>query len=177
MDNLELTAPGLLLRPWRIEDAPEVLAALSDPAIDQWNPQGVARSTTQAALLWVGCRADWSAGAQSPWRSPTPATGRCWASVSLHHILHGNATIGYWTIAAARGRGIASTAVAALTAWGFGTSGYTASNSATRSPTPPPAASPTGPATVAEGTLRESHRYGDGRRHDEHLHARLATDT
>ncbi|WP_223884412.1 GNAT family N-acetyltransferase [Micromonospora craniellae] len=27
-----------------------------------------------------------------------------------------------------------------------------------------------------EGTLRESHRYGDGRRYDEHLHARLATD-
>ncbi|MEK8106761.1 GNAT family protein [Micromonospora sp. M12] len=28
----------------------------------------------------------------------------------------------------------------------------------------------------AEGTLRESYRYGDGRRYDEHLHARLATD-
>ncbi|MBM0226456.1 GNAT family N-acetyltransferase [Micromonospora sp. ATA51] len=28
----------------------------------------------------------------------------------------------------------------------------------------------------AEGTLRESYRYGDGRRYDEHPHARLATD-
>ncbi len=27
-----------------------------------------------------------------------------------------------------------------------------------------------------EGTLRESYVYGDGRPHDEHLHARLVTD-
>jgi RimJ/RimL family protein N-acetyltransferase len=29
---------------------------------------------------------------------------------------------------------------------------------------------------LLEGTLRESYRYADGRFHDEHLHARLATD-
>jgi hypothetical protein len=27
-----------------------------------------------------------------------------------------------------------------------------------------------------EGTLREAYAYGDGVRHDEHLHARLRTD-
>jgi hypothetical protein len=27
-----------------------------------------------------------------------------------------------------------------------------------------------------EGTLRQSYIYGDGRRYDEHLHARLASD-
>lgn len=29
---------------------------------------------------------------------------------------------------------------------------------------------------LLEGTARQSYRYGDGRFHDEHLHARLATD-
>ncbi|TGB15201.1 hypothetical protein E4099_07255 [Streptomyces palmae] len=29
---------------------------------------------------------------------------------------------------------------------------------------------------VPEGTLRDSHRFGDGAYHDEHLHARLAAD-
>ena len=29
---------------------------------------------------------------------------------------------------------------------------------------------------LLEGTLRDSHRYGDGRRYDEHVHGRLTTD-
>lgn len=33
-----------------------------------------------------------------------------------------------------------------------------------------------GDGFLLEGTLRESYRYADGRFHDEHLHARLATD-
>ncbi|MFG2057382.1 GNAT family N-acetyltransferase [Micromonospora sp. NPDC048930] len=174
MDHLELTAPGLLLRPWRDEDAPAVLAALADPTIARWNAQDVADPAQ--ALAWVRWRADWSSGTHVSLAVADAADGTLRGSVSLHQIRDGNAAIGYWTAAEARGRGVASRAVGALTAWGFDELvlhrielWHAVGNRAS--------------CRVAEragyrleGVLRESHRYGDGRRHDEHLHARLATD-
>ncbi|NES15452.1 MULTISPECIES: GNAT family N-acetyltransferase [Micromonospora] len=174
MDNLELTAPGLVLRPWRDEDAAVVLVELADPEIARWNAQGV--TDLPQARAWVRRRADWSSGTHVSLALTDAADGRLLGGASLHQIQDGDAAIGYWTAAAARGRGVASRAVTALTAWGFGELGlhrvqlwHAVDNEAS--------------CRVAErsgyrleGVLRESHRYGDGRRHDEHLHARLATD-
>ncbi|WP_233558821.1 GNAT family N-acetyltransferase [Micromonospora radicis] len=173
---MELTGPGLLLRGWRDADAPAALDAFGDPAIALWNPQGEGLDLA-AARRWVRRRADWSAGdhvclAIADPDDPAALLG----SVSLHRIHQGDASIGYWTVPAARGRGLASAAVSRLTAWAFADLGierielcHAVANVAScrvaqRAGYP------------AEGTLRQSHRYGDGRRHDEHLHARLATD-
>lgn len=41
VDDVELTASGLLLRPWQPDDASAVLAVLTDPSIVQWEGQGV----------------------------------------------------------------------------------------------------------------------------------------
>ncbi len=162
---MELTAPGLLLRPWRDTDAPAVLDAWRDPAIAQWNPQGDPLDL-DAALRWLRWRADWSGGGHVSLAAADPADPEILlGSVSLHRIHAGDASIGYWTVAAARGRGVATAAVVLLSGWAFATSGWSGSSCATRWPTRRPA-----------GSLRQSHRYGDGRRYDEHLHARLATD-
>ncbi len=175
MDDLELTAPGLLLRPWRIEDATQVLAALTDPAIEQWNSQGVADHTQ--AVTWIRYRADWSSGTRMSLAVTDAGDGTLLGAVSLNQIFQGNATIGYWTTAAARGRGIASTAVTTLTAWGFGTRGLHRIELCHAVANPASCRVAERAGYQLEGTLRESHRYGDGRRYDEHLHARLATDT
>lgn len=174
MEKLELAAPGLLLRPWRDEDAAAVLLALADPEVARWNAQGV--TDLARALAWVRRRADWSSGDHVSLAVTDAVDGRLLGGASLHQIEDGNAAMGYWTAAVARGRGVASRAVGALTGWGFGELGlhrvqlwHAVDNEAS--------------CRVAErsgyrleGVLRESHRYGDGRRHDEHLHARLATD-
>ncbi|MGW5671216.1 GNAT family N-acetyltransferase [Micromonospora sp. NPDC003776] len=174
MEKLELIAPGLLLRPWRDGDAPAVLVELADSEIARWNAQGV--TDLARALAWVRSRADWSSGTHISLAIADEADETLLGSVSLHQIQDGDAAIGYWTAAAARGRGVASRAVGAVTRWGFGKLGlhrvqlwHAVENEAS--------------CRVAErsgyrleGVLRESHRYGDGRRHDEHLHARLATD-
>lgn len=176
VEHVQLTAADLLLRPWRETDAPAVRDALRDPAIAQWNPQGGGPIDDESALLWVRRRADWSAGDHASMAVTAGAGGVLLGSVSLHHIHHGDASIGYWTVPAARGRGVAVRAVVRLTDWAFTEVGlhrvelcHAVANAAScrvadRAGYP------------AEGTLRESYRYGDGRRHDEHLHARLATD-
>ncbi|MDZ5446596.1 GNAT family protein [Micromonospora sp. 4G57] len=68
--------------------------------------------------------------------------------------------------------GIASAAVTALTTWAFAQLRlhrvelcHAVANRVAA-----------GAGYPAEGILRESYRYGDGRRYDEHPHARLATD-
>ncbi|SIN42601.1 Protein N-acetyltransferase, RimJ/RimL family [Micromonospora cremea] len=176
VEHVELTAADLLLRPWRDADAPAVRDALRDPAIAQWNPHGGGLIDDEAALLWVRRRADWSGGDHASMAVTAAAGGELLGSVSLYDIHHGDASIGYWTVPAARGRGVAVRAVVRLTDWAFADLGlhrvelcHAVANQAScrvahRS------------GYLAEGTLRESYRYGDGRRHDEHLHARLSTD-
>ncbi|GAB3815877.1 GNAT family N-acetyltransferase [Micromonospora zhanjiangensis] len=175
MDDVEIPAPGLLLRPWRVDDAPAVLAALTDPAVERWNAQGV--TDLERATDWIRRRADWSDGSHVSLAVTDPSGETLSGAVSLHQIRGDNAAVGYWTAAGARGRGVASRAVDALTTWAFGerclhrieivhaVANEASCRVATRA------------GYRLEGTMRESHRYGDGRRHDEHLHARLATDT
>ena len=88
----------------------------------------------------------------------------------------GDGELGYTVLPAERGRGVARRAMAAATRYAFDDLGlfrvqlyHAVENVASCN------------AALAvgyrlEGTLRQSYRYGDGRRHDEHLHARLATD-
>ncbi|MEU5938111.1 GNAT family N-acetyltransferase [Micromonospora sp. NPDC047548] len=174
MDLVELTATGLLLRPWRAEDAPAVLTALCESAVEQWNPQGVRDEA--GAREWLRRRADRTAVGQLSLAVTDAAEGTLLGGASLFQIHDGNASIGYWTAAPARGRGVASRAVTALTAWAF------TDLELHRIELCHAVANPASCRVAAragypdEGTLRESHRYGDGRRYDEHLHARLATD-
>ncbi|MFC4016834.1 GNAT family N-acetyltransferase [Micromonospora sp. GCM10011542] len=175
MEDLELTAGDLLLRPWREADAPAVRDALRDPAIAQWNPQG-GQVDDEAALLWVRRRADWSAGDHVS-LAVTAAGGTLLGSVSLHHIQGDQAGIGYWTVPAARGRGIAARAVVRLTGWGFAELRLHRVELCHAVANPASCRVAERAGYPAEGTLRESFRYGDGRRYDEHLHARLATDS
>ncbi|MEV4478221.1 GNAT family N-acetyltransferase [Micromonospora coxensis] len=176
MEHVEITAPGLLLRPWRVEDAPAVLDALREPAIARWNPSRWVSDDLAGATDWVRYRADWSGGDHVSLAVASETDGSLLGSVSLHEIRGEDASIGYWTVAAARGAGVASRAVSALTGWAFtelrlhrielchAVANLASCRVAERA------------GYRAEGILREAFRYGDGLRHDEHLHARLATD-
>ncbi|MGW0507424.1 GNAT family N-acetyltransferase [Micromonospora sp. NPDC003241] len=173
---VELTGPGLLLRPWSTADAPAVLAAWHDPAIAQWNPQGDAFDL-DAARQWVHWRADWSQGTHVSLAVADPTRPEIMlGSVSLHRIHAGDASIGYWTVAAARRQGLASAAVSRLTEWAFRDLGLHRIELCHAVGNPASCRVAERAGYPVEGTLRQSHRYGDGRRHDEHLHARLATD-
>ncbi|MEU7982926.1 GNAT family protein [Micromonospora sp. NPDC049081] len=174
MEPVEITAPGLLLRPWRAADAPAVLAALVDPEIVRWNGQGVG-DLTQAAT-WIARRADWSDGSHASLAVTGDTDGTLLGAVSVHQIRDGNAAVGYWTAAPARGHGVAGRALDALTRWAFTRLGLHRIELCHAVDNPASCRVAARAGYRLEGTLRESHRYGDGHRHDEHLHARLTTD-
>ena len=176
MDQVELGAGHWRMRPWVVEDAADVLAALNDEQIRLWNGPGLA--TLEDAAVWLSRRMNWSAGDHASWAVVDADGGELAGSVSLHSIdpVQGDAEIGYWTVPAARGRAVASTAVDRVCRWAFdtlpvdrielchavenGASGRVAEKA----------------GFTLEGRLRRSYRYGDGVKHDELLWARLADD-
>jgi RimJ/RimL family protein N-acetyltransferase len=176
MEPVSLPAGAVRLRPWREDDVDAVLAALVDPETKLWNAGWV--QTREDARVWLERRQDWTVTDHASWAVEDVATSRLVGSVSLHSIDRdaNDAEIGYWTVPAARGRGVAAAAVDAACRWGFATlpidrvelchavenvaSGRVAEKA----------------GFVYEGRLRRSYRYGDGVKHDELLWARLADD-
>lgn len=176
IDPVELTAGPLLLRLWREDDVAAYWAAMQDPASRTWNGAGAESPDALAAML--ARRRDWSTGDHASWAVADPGSGELLGGVSLHRIDRdqADAEAGYWTAPAARGRGIAVRAVDTACCWGFASLGlhriqlfHAVENTASGR-----VAEKAG--FTQEGRLRRSHRYGDGRTHDELLWARLADD-
>lgn len=175
MEPVELSAGDLRLRPWSVDDAEAVRAALQDDEVRLWN--GFGEVTLEDVAVWLTRRMNWSAGDHASW-AVVDGDGALLGSVSLHSVDadQGDAEIGYWTVPAARGRGVATSVVDAVCRWAFGSlpvdrielchavengaSGRVAEKAGFRQ----------------EGRLRRSFRYGDGVKHDELLWARLADD-
>ncbi|ANH38747.1 Putative ribosomal N-acetyltransferase YdaF [Nocardioides dokdonensis FR1436] len=168
---------GVRLRAFVRADETDLVAAFADAAITTWNP-----GPPEGPTAFVAERNDWSTGTHASWAVAAPAPGgepgRLLGSVSLHKIdlTQGDAEIGYWVAPWARGRGVGAAAAAAAAAYGFARLGlhrvhlfHAVENHAS-------CAVATRAGFLLEGTLRQSFRYPDGHRHDEHLHARLVTD-
>ncbi|RKN16232.1 N-acetyltransferase [Micromonospora musae] len=117
------SAPELLLRPWRDDDRDALIAAHQDPVL---------RSRTRNPLTTAAEADHWLAQAGQGWQAgdwltfavcePNPHGGhRPVANVVLKNLAPGrpDAEVGYWTAAAARGRGVAGRAVDAVSRWAF----------------------------------------------------------
>lgn len=170
----ELAAGPLRMRPWQEDDAGAVLAVQQDDAAIRLWAGGVA--TLDAAVVLLQ-RLMHQANRAS-WAVVDPTTGAVLGGISLHSVdaVQNDASIGYWVVAAARGRGVAPTAVDAACRWAFGTLPvdrielcHAAENTASGR-----VAAKAG--FTYEGHLRRSYRYGDGVKHDEWLWARLSDD-
>jgi RimJ/RimL family protein N-acetyltransferase len=174
IEPVELCAGELLLRRWREEDADAYWAALRSPGGRLWH--GSTLASRDDVVAAVARRRDWTIGDHASWALVDGA--ELLGSISLHRIdrEQNDGEVGYWIAPAARGHGLAGQAVEAACRWGFTDLGlhriqlfHAVENAAS--------------ARVAEkagftreGRLRQSHRYGDGLRHDELLWARLVSD-
>jgi RimJ/RimL family protein N-acetyltransferase len=176
MEPFELPAGDLLLRPWREDDLDAVWAAVQDPELRRWNAVGSGSRADTAAVLARRC--DWSAGDHASFAVVCASSGELRGSVSLHSINRemADAEVGYWTVAAVRGRGVAVRAVLAVCRWAFsaGELDRVQLFHAVENPASGRVAAKAG--FTLEGRLRRSHRYGDGVKHDELLWARLSDD-
>lgn len=162
------------LRAFTAADLPQLTAAFADDEIRSWNP---GPKPPETAAQWLARRNDWSSREHASW-AISDHGGSLLGSVSLHRIDwdQGDAEIGYWVGPWARRRGAGTRAVVLATRFAFEELAlhrvylFHAMENA-------------GSCALAqhagfrlEGTLRQSYRYADGRYHDEHLHARLATE-
>jgi putative acetyltransferase len=119
-----IIAGGLVLRPWRTADIPDIPAAVDDPEIHRWvdiipNPY-----TPDDATEFVSrARRDLveGQGVSLAIRGDGGLLGA--VGIRLPAYQPGVGEVGYWVAAGARGRGVATTATAALTDWAFGALG------------------------------------------------------
>ena len=150
---------------------------LRDPDVALWN-EAPAVVDVASAVAWCERGADWSSGTHATFAVLDAESGRLVGNVSLFGIDEEQdvASIGYRVAPWARRQGVASAAVRTVTAWAFDALGiervqlyHAVENEAS-----------CGVARAAgfrlEGVLRSSHRYPDGLRRDEHLHARISQD-
>jgi RimJ/RimL family protein N-acetyltransferase len=177
IEPVEIAAGRLQLRPPTDADAPDALALLRDPDVAVWNP-GPDRLDLDGARAWCRRGADWSSGEHATFSVLDATSGRLLGNVSLHQVdrEQGDAEIGYRVAPWARGRGAATDAVAAVTRWAFGALDLVRIELAHAAVNPASCRVAEKAGFRLEGTLRQSYVYGDGRRYDEHLHARLSGD-
>jgi len=116
--------PALLLRPWSSEDIRDLLEIYRDPAMSASARKPIA--SEDDARSWLEKQqAGWADGTRLSFavlRTAAPAArARAVGNVVLKGQSAGkdSAEVGYWTAAAARGHGVASAAVVALTTWAF----------------------------------------------------------
>ncbi|MFB7471460.1 GNAT family N-acetyltransferase [Kitasatospora sp. NPDC056184] len=186
----------LVLRPWspglavRGGAVASLTAAAADPEIALWNPLRAADLVQARACLdrWAAGWENGSLGyfaildaadaADTDAADADAAGAELLGTIALRWTdrADGLAMVGYWLLPAARGRGVATRATRAITRWGFESAGARRIELAHAVDNPASCRVAERCGFPLEGTLRESFRFGDGRHHDEHLHARLATD-
>ncbi|MFF5333920.1 GNAT family N-acetyltransferase [Streptomyces sp. NPDC013181] len=116
-------AGSLVLRPWEPADADALLDAYRDPAVQAGSRAPVADE--EAAGIWLRAQEEGrAAGLRHSFAVLDRTLGDApVGNVALFFPEPGAPVgeVGYWTVAAARGRGIAPRALEALTGWAFGT--------------------------------------------------------
>ncbi len=177
----ELVAGDLQLVIWEDRYASAVLAALNDPEILIWNPlrrpdSPPAETDSGFAERWIAERTVWDNHAT--WAVCDSVSGEAIGYVSLHNLnaAQSSGEVGYWVLPEARGRGVASAAVRAAAGYGFGALGLHRIELFHAVDNPDSCRVAERAGFGYEGTSRQAYRYGDGTFHDDHQHARLASD-
>jgi len=170
-----LAAVGdLLLRPWEAIDAAVFLAAYRDPEIQHWHTRQPA-SEDEVREWFDQYRSDWAREKGGHWA--VTHGGGVVGRIAMRGIDldDGVAGCAYWVLPSARGAGVATRALTALSGWALGETGFhrLELDHSTRNGASCRVAARSG--FRLEGTKRSAAVHADGR-HDMHLHARVRDD-
>lgn len=160
------------------DEAPRALELLTDPETARWNPAPAVRDLA-SARAWCARGADWSDGSHVTFSAVDEGSRLLVANISIHEIVDEEATakIGYRVHPDARGRGVATTTLRAVTEWAFEHLGLARIALLHAVPNEASCRVAERAGYRLEGVLRSSAiDPATGDRVDEHLHARLATD-
>jgi RimJ/RimL family protein N-acetyltransferase len=169
----ELLAGGLVLRAWRLADAPALVRAYADPDIHRWHCRSLSLPEAQA---WIAFEAErWAQEHGGSWaitRNGVPQGRVGLGGVSLAEARAG---VTYWVLPEARGRGVATRALAAVAEWAFGVASLHRLELDHSTQNVASCRVATKAGFTVEGTKREQGLHLDGW-HDMHAHAQLAGD-
>jgi RimJ/RimL family protein N-acetyltransferase len=116
MSPMEVRGEGVVLRPWRIEDVPAVTAACQDAEIARWLALVPEPYTQADARFYVeDCMA--ASDDRKPFAITDAATGEVIGSIDMRINRMRTGHVGYWLSAEARGRGLTTAALRALSRW------------------------------------------------------------
>jgi RimJ/RimL family protein N-acetyltransferase len=172
IDHVSLTAGPFALRPPRVDDAADALAMLQDPDVLQWIP-GPDTLTLESARDWLVRSADWSDGSAAVW---TVHEGdRLVGNAFLANIDRDQLTawVAYRTAPWARGRGVATSAVGAMTRFAFDVLGLERLSLPHAVPNIASCRVAAKSGFAYEGLEVGGYRDSAGVRWDSHLHGRL----
>ena len=109
----------VVLRPWKVDDAPALMNACRDPDISHW--LGLPSPYTFGhAMAWIGdSQSAWSDGRDAHLAVDDAATGEVVGAISLRGVdtVESHGRFSYWVSAARRRRGVARRALSLLAAW------------------------------------------------------------
>ena len=105
-----------MLRPWRIDDVPAVTAACQDPEIARWLSFVPQPYTEEDARFYVQ-ECIGTADDRKPFAITDAETGEVIGSIDMRINRMQTGHIGYWLAAEARGRGLTTAALRALSRW------------------------------------------------------------
>ena len=116
----------VLLRPWTLDDVPAIVSACNESEIARWihqipSPYGV----RDAREYVLSTQAAWTNGAGAFFAFEERADGGIAGSIAVHVLDRdlANLEVGYWTAAAARGRGLTTRALKLISSWALGRAG------------------------------------------------------
>jgi RimJ/RimL family protein N-acetyltransferase len=117
---MELRSDGIVLRRWRDDDAPAIIAACQDPEIVRWLPVIPSPYGEQEAREYLEqCRLNWELGEAYNF-AIVDDSGELLGSVAMRVLRFSVGHIGYWVVPEARRRGVASKALETLCRWAVG---------------------------------------------------------
>ncbi|MFC0600434.1 GNAT family N-acetyltransferase [Streptomyces palmae] len=120
---VDLRMYGLLLRPWGERDLPAIRRGLADPEFRRWNTRNMPSPDEEGAREFLESRTDgWQRGEMASFAITDAATGTVLGHVGaglLDFDTHRSGRVGYWVLPEARGRGVASRALDAMSRWAF----------------------------------------------------------
>jgi RimJ/RimL family protein N-acetyltransferase len=115
---MELRTEGLLLRPWRFEDAPALTAACQDPEIGRWISVIPSPYTEEDSYSFIGqARENWDRGECYNFAIVDAESGDLAGSIAVRMMRFNTGHVGYWIARESRGRGAATEALTALCGW------------------------------------------------------------
>ncbi|HEX9349842.1 MAG TPA: GNAT family N-acetyltransferase [Gaiellaceae bacterium] len=164
---MELRTNTLILRPWKLDDAPAIAEACNDPEIARWLPIIPSPYGEEDAVSFIGqAHESWKRGEAYNFAILDAADGQLAGSIGVRVLRFSTGHFGYWVTREARGRGVATEALKTLCRWAVDSLDFKRLELLTD------------PENVAsqrvaekagferEGLLRSSLEYRDGRRRD-----------